>query len=148
MSPSPVSRTEDVAVASGLFVDSSGWIALASARDRQHAEAERVIRDAIRSSRLFTTNLVLAEVHRWLLFRSGPVPARAALVRIDQSGALELEFATPEHHQAALTWLARFSDQHFSYTDAVSFAVMQAIRCDVALTFDRDFTVAGFRRVP
>lgn len=143
-----MSRTEDVAVASGLFVDSSGWIALASARDRQHAEAERVIRDAIRSSRLFTTSLVLAEVHRWLLFRSGPVPARAALVRIDQSGALELEFATPEHHQAALTWLARFSDQHFSYTDAVSFAVMQAIRCDVALTFDRDFTVAGFRRVP
>ena len=144
-----MSRTEDVAVASGLFVDSSGWIALASARDRQHAEAERVIRDALRiRSRLFTTNLVLAEVHRWLLFRSGPVPARAALVRIDQSGALELEFATPEHHQAALAWLARFGDQQFSYTDAVSFAVMQAIRCDVALTFDRDFTVAGFRRVP
>ena len=33
-----------------------------------------------------------------------------------------------------------------TYTDAVSFAVMDALRCTVALTFDHDFPVAGFPR--
>lgn len=33
-----------------------------------------------------------------------------------------------------------------TYTDAVSFAVMDALRCTVALTFDHDFLVAGFSR--
>ena len=136
-------------VASALFVDSSGWIALVSDRDRRHAEAERTIRDAIGArTRLFTTNLVLAEVHRWSLFRAGPAAARAVLGRIEASPSLELAFASQDDHRAALRWLDRFADQHFSYTDAVSFAVMQAARCPVALTFDRDFTVAGFRRVP
>lgn len=136
-------------MASALFVDSSGWIALASRRDRRHADVTQIVRSALRTgTRLFTTDLVLAEVHRWLLFRSGPAPARATLARIEESRALELTFATQELHQAALAWLDRFTDQHFSYKDAVSFAVMRTTRCAVALTLDCDFTVAGFRRVP
>ena len=31
------------------------------------------------------------------------------------------------------------------YTDAVSFAVTEAIRCPAAIGFDHDFVVAGFR---
>jgi len=136
-------------VASALFVDSSGWIAAISTRDRRHAEAERTVRDAMQAqTRLVTTNLVLAEVHRWVLFRAGPAAARAVITKIEESASLELTFATQDNHRAALTWLDRFADQRFSYTDAVSFTVMQATRCPVAFTFDRDFTVAGFRRVP
>ena len=134
---------------SALFVDSSGWIALASARDRRHAEAERTIDQAIGArTRLVTTNLVLAEVHRWVLSRGGPAAARAVIARIEESRSLELTFARKDDHRSALTWLHRFADQHFSYTDAVSFAVMQAARCPIAFTFDRDFTVAGFHCVP
>jgi predicted nucleic acid-binding protein len=136
-------------VAGGVFVDSSGWIALVSARDRRHADAERAVRDALRSrTRLFTTNLVLAEVHRWLLFRASAPAARAALARIGRSDSLEVVFATSDDHAAALAWLERFPDQAISYTDAASFAVMRGRRCEVALTFDRDFTIAGFRRTP
>jgi len=37
-----------------------------------------------------------------------------------------------------------------SYTDAASFAVMEALECRLALRFDHDFVVAGFevRRLP
>lgn len=136
-------------MANALFVDSSAWIALASTRDRRHGEADEAMREALRArTRLVTTNLVLAEVQRWLLFRAGPLPARAALARVEESPAVEIAFATREHHMTALEWLNRLSDQRLSYTDAVSFAVMRAERCDTALTFDRDFTVAGFRRLP
>ena len=62
------------------FVDSGAWIALASADDRYHGAADGVFREAVRArTSLVTTNLVLAEVHRFLLFRAGIRAALAAL---------------------------------------------------------------------
>ena len=128
------------------FVDSSVWIAYFSARDRLHAEADRALRTGFaRRIALVTTNLVLAEVHRWLLFRAGIAAARAAIERIEGSASVAIVFADESHHRTACAWLDRLRDQRISYTDAVSFAVMRAAGCSVAMTFDRDFTIAGFR---
>lgn len=93
-----------------------------------------------------TTNLVLAEVHRRLLFQAGARAAMAALARIEESERVGLEFATESHHRRAREWLDRLANQAITYTDAVSFAVMEGLRCAVALTFDHDFLVAGFSR--
>ena len=41
-------------------------------------------------------------------------------------------------------WIDRLADHAISYTDAVSFAVMEAARCRTALSFDNDFPLAGF----
>jgi predicted nucleic acid-binding protein len=130
-----------------VFVDSGPWIALASARDGRHADADRLFRGALaRRVPLVTTDLVIAESHRLLLFRAGAAVARAFLDRIDRSPALRLEFATAERHQRARHWLERLADQTITYTDAVSFAVVEDTRCAAVLTFDDDFTVAGFQR--
>jgi predicted nucleic acid-binding protein len=83
-------------------------------------------------------------VHRWLLFHAGVRPALAALDKLEAGARVTIEFATLEHHLAARRWLERLVDQRISYTDAVSFAVMQARRCRTALAFDHDFVVAGF----
>ena len=128
-----------------LFVDSGAWIALVSARDQHHAEADEMFRRVVAQRvPLFTTNLVLAEVHRFLLFRAGPSPAARALEQIESSERVTIVFATDAHHRAARAWLHRLSDHAISYTDAVSFSVIEAARCAAALSFDRDFEVAGF----
>lgn len=130
-----------------VFVDSGPWIALASARDGRHAEADRLFRGALaRRLPLVTTSLVIAESHRLLLFRAGRAVARAFLDRVDRSPALRLECASVERHRRARHWLERLADQTITYTDAVSFAVVEETRCASVLTFDDDFTVAGFRR--
>lgn len=130
-----------------LFVDSGAWIALTNPRDQHHLDADRLFRAAAESRlRLLTTNLVVAEVHRFLLHRSGLVIAARALDHIEAAENLSVEFATAEHHRVAREWLARFADQPIAYTDAVSFAVMKARRCRAALTFDRHFEIAGFER--
>ncbi|MDP1822463.1 MAG: PIN domain-containing protein [Archangium sp.] len=76
-----------------LFVDSGAWIAFFSSRDGHHREAERLIREALRQKiPLFTSDLVLAEVHRLLLFRAGIKPAAAALDVIDKSPSVSVHF--------------------------------------------------------
>jgi predicted nucleic acid-binding protein len=128
-----------------LFVDSGAWIALRSRRDQHHAEADRRFREAVaRRIPLLTTNLVIAEVQRLTLFRAGVRPALRALQVIDASPSVSIRFPTAEEHAAALAWVTRLAPRPVTYTDAVSFAVMKASRCEHVLGFDDDFTVAGF----
>ena len=97
---------------------------------------------------LLTTSLILAEVHRFLLFRAGIRPAALMLERIDASPSVTVVFPDAGHDAVARHWLARLADQRITYTDAVSFAVMQSHRCIAALSFDHDFVVAGFAVQP
>jgi predicted nucleic acid-binding protein len=130
-----------------VLVDSGAWIALVSADDGHHAEVEVLFQLAIRRrAQLVTTNLVLAETHRFLLHRAGRHAAQAVLNRIDASPLLEIEFTTAAHHATGRAWIDKLADQTLTYTDAVSFAVMQSRRCTAALTLDRHFTIAGFAR--
>jgi predicted nucleic acid-binding protein len=131
---------------SRVFVDSSAWFAVASSSDGKHAEADAMLRRAVtRGIALFTTHLVVAEVHRLALGRMGIRPAMAFLDRLEASRLVSMIHVTAEHHRIARSWLQRLADQPISYTDGVSFAVMDAMRCRTAMTFDRHFEIAGFR---
>ena len=50
--------------------------------------------------------------------------------------------------RAVVDWLERYADQDFSFTDAVSFAVMAERAIPEALTLDRHFATARFRMRP
>lgn len=130
-----------------VFVDSGAWLALFSHRDGHHREADRLFREAVRRrAALITSNLVVAELHRLLLFRAGITAAYRAVDRMTRLESLSLEFVTKAHHDAALGWLRRFADQRFTYTDATSFAVMESRGCGRVIGFDGDFRIAGFER--
>jgi len=119
---------------------------LFSARDQHHTDADDLFRRAVREQTpLLTTNLVLAEVHRLLLFRAGIPAAATAIDRIEASPRVRIVFPTASHHAAARGWISRLGDQRITYTDAVSFAVMESEPCAAVLGFDRDFALAGFR---
>lgn len=130
---------------SRIFVDTSGWIALFSARDQNHWEADRAFRTLIGSKRrLLTTNLVIAEVHRLLLHRVGIQAAATALAKIESSPAVQIAFPGPDHHGMGKGWLVRLGGHAISYTDAVSFAVMEVSACGQAVSYDKHFRLAGF----
>jgi predicted nucleic acid-binding protein len=133
------------AVPASLFVDSSAWIALRSRRDQHHADADRLFRNAVaRRVPLLTTSLVIAETHRLTLFRAGVQPARRFLELVDASHSVTIHFPTTAEHTAARRWLERLGSRPVTYTDAVSFAVMEAAGCGHVLGFDQDFAAAGF----
>ena len=138
-------HTERATVPARLFVDSSAWLALRSRRDQHHVDADRFFNEAIeRHIPLLTTNLVVAETHRLTVFRAGIEPALRALERMDASRSVSIHFATAADHAAARRWLERLLPRPITYTDAVSFAVMEANRCRDVLGFDQDFEAAGF----
>jgi uncharacterized protein len=131
--------------AHSIFVDSSAWIALFSKRDQHHEEADRGFRAIVVSKRrILTTNMVLAEIHRLLLYRAGIQAAATALRKIESSPLVEIIFADAINHQAAKDLMKKLQDHPISYTDAVSFSVMKATGCREALAYDRHFRIAGF----
>jgi uncharacterized protein len=132
-----------------VLVDASAWLALVSLSDGRHAEAERAfIQVRKQKVPLLTTNLVVAEVQRLLLFRVGAHAGRRFLALLSSAPLLTLCFPGKAEHARALAWLDRYADQPISYTDAVSFAVMESSECRAVLSYDRHFDLAGFARWP
>jgi len=93
---------------------------------------------------MLTTNLILAEIHRLLLYRAGARAAAAVLEKIEASPLVEIIFADAASHQAAKNWIKELHEHPISYTDAVSFSILKAVRCSEALSYDRHFQIAGF----
>jgi predicted nucleic acid-binding protein len=99
-------------------------------------------------AQLVTSNLVLAEVHAFLLSRLGHTEARQFLRTVMDGDAGELVWV-----DAALTvaasegWINRRPDKAFSLADATSFEIMLQRDISHAFTFDHDFVRAGFKQL-
>jgi predicted nucleic acid-binding protein len=136
-------------VSAELFVDASAWIALADADDRHHAAAARIYPDLLKNyRRLVTTNLVVAEAYILIRRELGHEAGMTFLNTIKVSPRIEKVYADAELEAQAAAILGRYQDQLFSYTDAVSFALMQGHGIEEAFAFDKQFAVAGFGLVP
>jgi predicted nucleic acid-binding protein len=133
-------------MAAGLFLDTSGWFAAYSPRERGHETARSTYADAIRGGELLvTTPLVAAEMHTLILRWRGPQTGAAFLESVFGTGAYLIMPLDDDLINAAISrWIRRFSDKPVSLADAVSFEVMRRERITRALTFDHYFADAGF----
>lgn len=133
-----------------IFVDTGAWLAGFYQRDQYHVAAVPEFR-ALRQQRSewVVTDLVLAELHVHLVRAVGPASAAGFLETVKANPLVREVYVDEELQRAAMVdWLLRFSDQPFSFTDAVSFAAMRSLGIRTAFTFDRHFAVAGFEVVP
>lgn len=132
-----------------LFVDTGAWLAVLDPRDQHYQAAVACYRDVLEQySRLVTTNLVIAETYICVLKAAGHRQAIAFLDIIERSARIECLWSDRELESQARDILRRYSDQDFSYTDAVSFALMKRLNIVEAFAFDRHFAVMGFVQVP
>ena len=135
-------------MAGEFFVDTSAWYPLLVAKHPDHARLASTLRALIHDRRrLVTTNLVVAETHALLLRRVGAPTALAFVSAVDEAPNVVVRSTRELENEAERNWLGRYSDQDFSLTDAVSFAVMTNRRIRDALSLDQRFAVAGFQRL-
>lgn len=133
-----------------VFVDTSGWFAAVSAREKYHAEAATIYDELVeRRARLVTTNLAVAEMHI-LTVRMQDSTAGCALLDAIYADPLYTVVSVSRELESEATdrWLRRYSDQKFSLADAVSFEVMRRERIDEALSLDHHFEQAGYKLLP
>ena len=121
-----------------VFVDTSIWYAASDKDDSGHSDAQVLL--SLPGTRKVTSDLVLAELWNLINQRAHHVAATRAVDRI-VDGGVRLECATQADLAAALAIVADFSDQAFSLTDRVSWAIMERLAISDALAFDSDFLI-------
>lgn len=127
-------------------IDTSALLALANPRDQYHSQAVSIAHRFVESGgRWIGSVLVLAELHGHLLGWRGPAVAREVVAAVRRDPAYDWRAVDADLLDTAMEeWLARFADQRFSLTDAVTFALMRQEKLATAFAFDQDFRAAGF----
>jgi len=126
-----------------IFVDSSFWIALRVPRDPHHRKAV-ALAPVHGDERWVTSNHVRGETWTWVNRRAGHASAVRFLSALERSPRLDVVHVPEDLEDDALRWLRRRRRDQYSYVDATSFALMRQLGIRNALTFDEDFTAAGF----
>ena len=132
-----------------VFVDTSAWVALADKDDSHHKEAASSYPSIFKNHKtLVTSNLVIAETYIVLLKELRHKAAIEFLERIKGSPRILKIYSNENIETEAEGILAKYMDQDFSYTDAVSFVIMKSQKIRKAFCFDKHFTIAGFTNIP
>jgi predicted nucleic acid-binding protein len=128
-----------------IYVDTSAFYSLADVSDRHHAQSFDLFELHVEDSRLYTSDMVLAET--WLLMR-GRLGRHAALQWWSniRSGAVEILFAKPVDLEAAWRIAQQYGDQDLSLIDCVSFAIMERCGLEIAFAYDHHFSMYRFGR--
>ena len=101
-----------------------------------------------RGARIVTTNLIVAETHALLMRRTGRKTALTFVREVRRAPNIIVASSAEDEESAVTDWLEKFDNQLFSFTDAVSFAVMSDRGIREALALDHHFSAAGFVVVP
>lgn len=132
-----------------IFVDTGAWLALADKGDGHHKKAVSVYPSLLSTHKsLMTSNLVIAETYSLVLHELGHGAAVAFLEKVKASPRIIKVYSAEESEENALDILIKYGDQDFSYTDAVSFALMRRHGIKKAFCFDKHFVTAGFINIP
>ena len=112
-----------------VFVDTSAWIAISDAGDKYHSPARAAYTALLKERRtLVTTNLVIAETYILIRRRGGHSQAMRWLQSVNGSPRLRKVNSDAGLEARAVALLAKYVDQDYSYTDAVSFVVIEGGR--------------------
>lgn len=132
-----------------IFVDTGAWVALADADDDHHKSAASLFPSLLKTSKgLTTSNLVIAESYILLLKNLGHNSAVGFLSNINSSPRIRKIYSSSDIEAEAEELLRKYADQDFSYTDAVSFAIMKRENINKVFSFDKHFQTMGYLKVP
>jgi hypothetical protein len=132
-----------------IFIDTGAFLARHIERDQYHdaaIEHWRTLRNDRR--RCFTSNFVLDETITLLARRSTYQFAAERARNLFESTSLSI--LRPDEHDefAALELFQKYADQGVSFTDCVSFVLMEKQDIKCAFSFDRHFRLVGFEVEP
>lgn len=132
-------------MASNVFLDSNGWVALLHANDALHSRADAAMR-AIGGDRrkLVLTDYIIAETGNALSRRHGRSRFVDAVKQLRRSDNAEIVFVDPPLLDEAIALYQQSADKSWGLVDCTSFILMRQLGVSDAFTSDRHFEQAGF----
>ena len=128
-----------------VFVDTSAFIALMVAEDRNHRPAGKTWRSLLaRDEPVVTSNYVVTETCALLQRRMGIGALKEYLE--DVLPVVDVLWVDAPLHRAGCSAVMMSSKGGPNIVDCASFAVMRSLSIKTAFTFDRHFADQGFVR--
>lgn len=129
-----------------LFVDASAWYALFSDDDKYHQAALNFWQYISAEKPIIITNDYVMDETYTLLRRSQNGLARAIQTHrlVEGSKLVEVVNIDLDYRRKGWDIFQRYSDKVISFTDCVSFGMMQELGIYQVFTFDSAFARAGF----
>jgi predicted nucleic acid-binding protein len=132
-----------------IFIDTGAFLARYLQRDQFHKAATGHWRTLQKDRRpCFTSNFVLDETITLLARRSTYSFAASRARNLYASTSLSILRPNQGDELAALQVFRKYADQSVSFTDCVSFVLMEKHKIPCAFSFDRHFALAGFQVEP
>lgn len=129
-----------------IFLDSSFFKALVDPKDDFHNSAENIF-DSLRQEKaiLTTSNYILDETFTLIRGRCGRKYLKEFRDFLAESGnMIKIYRVTVSDEANAWNWILE-DWSNLSFTDCVSFAMMERLEIKRVATFDNHFTRAGFK---
>ncbi len=133
-------------MASSIFLDTNGWLALLNRTETMYAPANHAWASIIRGKhRIILTDWVVAETGNGLARAKDKTRLAEALDRILQVTHNELIYVHEDLLRKAIALFGQHADKSWGLVDCASFIVMRDRGITDAFTSDRDFEQAGFQ---
>ncbi len=128
-----------------IFVDTGAWIALADKNDQYHKPAKKLY-NLIRKENIaiLITDYIFDETVTWLHYKIGHKIACEWGNKILDSRMIEMDKVRDEQVKLAWDFFQKYYDQKFSFTDCISFLVMNSSGLDTVFGYDSHFSTMGF----
>jgi len=134
-----------------IFVDTSAFYALEVEDDINHLKALNFVRKELSTGKhglLITSEYVLDECLTLLRMRYGIESALEFYDKIRRSKSLRIIWVNEELFNETFKFFKKNRKFKWSFTDCVSFTIMDKLGIVKAFTFDENFVKAGFIKLP
>lgn len=130
------------------FWDTSGWFSLIVPSEANHA-ASKKIADQLQKSKLFffTSDLVIQETMTLLMARKETLKAKQFWSSLSESKVIRMERINEARFHRSGEYFSKHIDQGYSFVDASSFILMKEFKISTAVSTDKHFTKAGFKKL-
>jgi predicted nucleic acid-binding protein len=132
-----------------IYIDTGAFLARHLSKDQYHGQANTFWKSIQqRGEACMTSNFVLDEAFTLLGRRAGYGFAAQRARNIYASGSLTILRPNKNDELKAIDFFEKYSDHHLSFTDCISFVLMQSKKIKRVFTFDHHFQILGLQKYP
>lgn len=125
-----------------IFIDTSGFLALFIKTDRYHLKALEVFKKLYASDySLVCSSDVISETINFISKKHSQDKAIKCAEELLSGNLIEVIDSSMLDRQNALVFMKNFHDQKLSFTDLISFSIIDRMKIKISFSFDSDFNL-------